>query len=95
MYSLDKMEETLIRGRIGLIVLDSVASVIRAEFHGDGEDSSKLSTGLSRIAATLKYLADAFRIPVSLFLVLDYRYCRLSLVCMPGDLSNMCLLSYV
>ena len=35
MHSLDKMEQTLIRVRIGLIVLDSVASVIRAEFHGD------------------------------------------------------------
>ena len=60
------MEDTLIRGRIGLIVLDSVASVIRAEFHGEGEGASKLSSGLSRIAATLKYLADTFRIPVSL-----------------------------
>ncbi|KAI6659094.1 DNA repair protein RAD51-like protein 2-like [Oopsacas minuta] len=60
--SLDKIEETLIRGKVGLIVLDSVASVIRAEFHGD--DSVKLSTGVSRLAATLKYLADTFRIPV-------------------------------
>ena len=59
------MEETLIRDRIGLIVLDSVASVIRAEFHGDSEEYSKLSSGLSRVAAALKYLADTFRIPVS------------------------------
>ena len=60
------MEERLIRDKVGLIVLDSVASVIRAEFHGGGEEESgKLSAALTQLAATLKFIADTFKIPVS------------------------------
>ena len=62
---MENLEETIIRDKIGVIVLDSVASVIRAEFHGEGDDNIKSSAGLSRLAATLMYLADTFRIPVS------------------------------
>ncbi|XP_062406344.1 DNA repair protein RAD51 homolog 2 isoform X2 [Sardina pilchardus] len=61
----DQLEEDIISCRAGLVILDSVASVVRKEF--DTSLSGNLthrSNLLGRQAATLKYLAQEFRIPV-------------------------------
>ncbi|XP_048106620.1 DNA repair protein RAD51 homolog 2 isoform X4 [Alosa alosa] len=62
---LDHLEEDIISCHAGLVILDSVASVVRKEF--DTSLSGNLthrSNLLGREAATLKYLAQEFRIPV-------------------------------
>ncbi|XP_061610073.1 DNA repair protein RAD51 homolog 2 isoform X3 [Phyllopteryx taeniolatus] len=64
---LEKLEEILISTRAGLIILDSIASVVRKEFDttlpGNLIHRSKL---LGQQATTLKYLAHQFNIPVVL-----------------------------
>lgn len=63
---LERLEEDIISTRAGLIILDSVASVVRKEF-----DTTlpgilmQRSSLLSHKAAVLKYLAHQFNIPVS------------------------------
>ncbi|XP_031437693.1 DNA repair protein RAD51 homolog 2 [Clupea harengus] len=62
---LAQLEEDIISCHAGLVILDSVASVVRKEF--DTSLSGNLthrSNLLGREAATLKYLAQEFRIPV-------------------------------
>ncbi|XP_077408755.1 DNA repair protein RAD51 homolog 2 isoform X2 [Vanacampus margaritifer] len=64
---LEKLEEIIISSRSGLIILDSVASVVRKEFDttlpGNLMHRSNL---LGQEATTLKYLAHQFNIPVVL-----------------------------
>ncbi|KAM6954559.1 DNA repair protein RAD51 homolog 2 [Aplochiton taeniatus] len=61
------LEENIILSKAGLVILDSVASVVRKEFDtslpGNLTHRSNL---LGKEAATLKYLAQEFRIPVLL-----------------------------
>lgn len=63
---LERLEEDIISTGGGLIILDSVASVVRKEFDttlpGNLMHRSNL---LGHEAATLKYLAHQFNIPVS------------------------------
>lgn len=63
---LERLEEDIISRRAGLIILDSVASVVRKEFDttlpGILMQRSNL---LSHEATILKYLAHQFNIPVS------------------------------
>lgn len=64
---LDRLEEDIISTGAGLIILDSVASVVRKEF--DTTLPGNLmhrSTLLGHEASTLKYLAHQFNIPVVL-----------------------------
>ncbi|XP_061126158.1 DNA repair protein RAD51 homolog 2 isoform X2 [Syngnathus typhle] len=64
---LERLEEIIISTRAGLIILDSVASVVRKEFDttlpGNLVHRSNL---LGKEASTLKYLAHQFNIPVVL-----------------------------
>lgn len=64
---LDRLEEAIISTNAGLVILDSVASVVRKEF--DTSLPGNLATRsnlLSQEASTLKYLAHQFNIPVVL-----------------------------
>lgn len=64
---LDRLEEDIISTKAGLVILDSVASVVRKEF--DTTLPGNLATRanlLSEEASTLKYLAHQFNIPVVL-----------------------------
>ncbi|XP_070705426.1 DNA repair protein RAD51 homolog 2 isoform X2 [Pempheris klunzingeri] len=64
---LDRLEEDIISNKAGLVILDSVASVVRKEFDtmlpGNLAHRSNL---LGHEATTLKYLAHQFNIPVVL-----------------------------
>ncbi|KAL9953379.1 hypothetical protein ACROYT_G040788 [Oculina patagonica] len=62
---LQRLEEEIISKRVKLIILDSMASLVRKEF--DSRVSRNLSERtalLSKEAAILKYLAETFHIPV-------------------------------
>jgi len=62
---LQRLEEEVISKRVKLIILDSVASLVRKEF--DSRVSRNLNERtalLSKEAAILKYLAETFHIPV-------------------------------
>ncbi|CAL8316552.1 unnamed protein product [Merluccius merluccius] len=64
---LDRLEEDIISTKAGVVILDSVASVVRKEF--DTTLPGNLATRsnlLSLEASTLKYLAHQFNIPVVL-----------------------------
>ncbi|XP_066550537.1 DNA repair protein RAD51 homolog 2 isoform X2 [Amia ocellicauda] len=64
---LESLEEDIISRKVGLVVVDSIASVVRKEFDtslpGNLTERGNL---LTQEAATLKYLAEAFCIPVIL-----------------------------
>lgn len=63
----ESLEDDVISKGVKLIVVDSVASVVRKEFDPRLEGNlAKRSNLLSSEAATLKYLAEEFSIPVSL-----------------------------
>jgi len=62
---LQRLEEEVISKRVKLIILDSIASLVRKEF--DSRVSRNLNERtalLSKEAAILKYLAETFHIPV-------------------------------
>ncbi|XP_030628413.1 DNA repair protein RAD51 homolog 2 [Chanos chanos] len=64
---LERLEEDIISCRAGLIILDSVASVVRKEFDTSLPGNLTLRSNLlGKEAATLKYLSQEFRIPVVL-----------------------------
>jgi len=67
-HRLERLEEDIIGCRVGLLILDSVASVVRKEFDtslpGNLTNRSNL---LGQEAAVLKYLSQEFCIPVRLF----------------------------
>lgn len=62
------MEEEIISKGVKLVIIDSVASVVRKEFdtqlQGNLRERNKF---LAREASSLKYLAEEFSIPVSFF----------------------------
>ncbi|XP_053080585.1 DNA repair protein RAD51 homolog 2 isoform X5 [Acinonyx jubatus] len=64
---IESLEEEIISKRVKLVIIDSVASVVRKEFdaqlQGNMRERNKF---LAREAATLKYLAEEFSIPVIL-----------------------------
>ncbi|XP_032237185.2 DNA repair protein RAD51 homolog 2 isoform X2 [Nematostella vectensis] len=62
---LQSLEEEVISRKVKLIVLDSVASLIRKEFDSQSSRNIKERTNLlSKEAAILKYIAETFNIPV-------------------------------
>ncbi|XP_041132794.1 DNA repair protein RAD51 homolog 2 [Polyodon spathula] len=61
------LEEEIISKKAGLVIIDSIASVVRKEFDTSIPGNlSERSSLLSQEAATLKYLAEEFSIPVVL-----------------------------
>ena len=64
--SIESLEEEIISKGVKLVIIDSVASVVRKEFdtqlQGNMRERNKF---LAREAASLKYLAEEFSIPVS------------------------------
>uniref|UniRef100_A0A2K6LLE9 RAD51 paralog B n=1 Tax=Rhinopithecus bieti TaxID=61621 RepID=A0A2K6LLE9_RHIBE len=69
---IESLEEEIISKGIKLVIIDSVASVVRKEFdtqlQGNLKERNKF---LAREASSLKYLAEEFSIPVS-FLFFSY-----------------------
>ncbi|MGH0175098.1 UNVERIFIED_CONTAM: hypothetical protein FKN15_069643 [Acipenser sinensis] len=62
---LGALEEEIISKKAGLVIIDSIASVVRKEFDTSIPGNlSERSSLLSQEAATLKYLAEEFSIPV-------------------------------
>lgn len=65
-YRIESLEEEIISKGVKLVIIDSVASVVRKEFdtqlQGNMRERNKF---LAREAASLKYLAEEFSIPVS------------------------------
>ena len=62
---LDELEDIIVSTNVRLIVLDSIASVIRRHFvHGGTYEAIARSDTLARIASTLKRIADTFQIPI-------------------------------
>lgn len=60
------LEEEIISKKIKLIIIDSVASVVRKEFDTKLQGNlAERSNFLARGASLLKYLAEEFSIPVS------------------------------
>ncbi|XP_036094327.1 DNA repair protein RAD51 homolog 2 isoform X2 [Rousettus aegyptiacus] len=78
---IESLEEEIISKGVKLVIIDSVASVVRKEFdtqlEGNMRERNKF---LAREAASLKYLAEEFSIPVAdadLALAADSAYCRI------------------
>nr|XP_054759129.1 DNA repair protein RAD51 homolog 2-like [Lytechinus pictus] len=64
LHRLETLEEDLIEKGIRLVILDSVASLVRKEFDGRvGRNMVERTNLLSKQAAILKYLAEEFSIP--------------------------------
>lgn len=65
-YRIESLEEEIISKGVKLVIIDSVASVVRKEFdtqlQGNMRERNKF---LAKEAASLKYLAEEFSIPVS------------------------------
>lgn len=59
---LQRLEEAIIAAGFGLVIVDSIASLIRKEFGSHSSD--KRADLLATEAALLKYIAEAFSIPV-------------------------------
>eukprot|EP00070_Physeter_catodon_P044958 XP_028351852.1 DNA repair protein RAD51 homolog 2 isoform X2 [Physeter catodon] len=68
---IESLEEEIISKGVKLVIIDSVASVVRKEFdtqlQGNMRERNKF---LAREAASLKYLAEEFSIPILRFLML-------------------------
>lgn len=65
------MEEEIISKKVKLVIIDSVASVVRKEFDTKLQGNlTERSNFLAREASMLKYLAEEFSIPVSCLFVL-------------------------
>ena len=62
-YRLQHAEELIIAESIGLVIVDSVASLARKEFDGRASVRDR-SEMLAQHAALLKYLAESFDLPV-------------------------------
>lgn len=64
-YRLENLEEDLISKKVRLLVVDSVASLVRKEFDSRaGKSLIERTNVLTRQAAILKYIAEEFDIPV-------------------------------
>ena len=66
-YRVQKLEEHIITCNAKLVVIDSVASVVRKEYDPSiSHNMAERSSFLARLAAVLKSTAEAFSIPVCL-----------------------------
>ncbi|XP_069063790.1 DNA repair protein RAD51 homolog 2 [Pleurodeles waltl] len=66
---IESLEEEIISKKVKLIIIDSVASVVRKEFDTNLQGNlNERSNFLNKEASALKYLAEEFSIPVSLAL---------------------------
>ena len=64
---LQNLEEDLITKNIKLVIVDSIASLVRKEFDSRGSKNMIERTNLlAKEAAILKYVAEEFKIPVSM-----------------------------
>jgi len=64
-----KLEEHIVTCNAKLVVIDSVASVVRKEYDPSiNHNMAERSSFLARLAAVLKYTAEAFSIPVCLMI---------------------------
>uniref|UniRef100_A0A7M4FKJ7 DNA repair protein RAD51 homolog 2 n=1 Tax=Crocodylus porosus TaxID=8502 RepID=A0A7M4FKJ7_CROPO len=67
---IESLEEEIISKRVKLVIIDSVASVVRKEFDTKLQGNlTERSNFLAREASLLKYLAEEFSIPVSFLFV--------------------------
>lgn len=65
-FRIMSLEEEIISKKVKLIIIDSVASVVRKEFDTKLQGNlAERSNFLTRGASVLKYLAEEFSIPVS------------------------------
>ena len=65
-FRLENLEEDIIEHNVKLVVLDSVASLVRKEFDIRARVNMMERTKLlGKQAALLKYIAETFHIPVS------------------------------
>ena len=65
MFRVRKLEEHIIACNAKLVIIDSVASVVRKEYDpAISHNMAERSSFLARLAAMLKYTAEAFSIPV-------------------------------
>ena len=66
-FRLQNLEEDLITKNIKLVIVDSIASLVRKEFDSRGSKNMIERTNLlAKEAAILKYVAEEFKIPVSM-----------------------------
>ncbi|XP_064148700.1 DNA repair protein RAD51 homolog 2 isoform X7 [Loxodonta africana] len=74
---IESLEEEIISKGVKLVIIDSVASVVRKEFdtqlQGNMKERSKF---LAREAASLKYLAEEFSIPTALIWRVKWDSCK-------------------
>ena len=69
---MENLEEILIGKNIKLLVIDSIASLVRKEFDSrTGKNLIERTNLLSKQAAILKYIAETFKVPVSGFQLLQ------------------------
>jgi len=81
---LQRLEEQIVACDAKLVIIDSVASIVRKEYDPTiNHNMAERSSFLARVAAILKHTAEAFSIPVclSFFLVILFLLCNLS-VCL-------------
>ncbi|XP_031564832.1 DNA repair protein RAD51 homolog 2-like isoform X1 [Actinia tenebrosa] len=72
---LQTLEEEVIAKKVKLIVLDSIASVVRKEFDSrSSKNITERTNLLSKEAAILKYIAETFNIPVVVTNQITTRY---------------------
>nr|XP_033808989.1 DNA repair protein RAD51 homolog 2 isoform X5 [Geotrypetes seraphini] len=89
---IESLEEEIISKKVKLVIVDSVASVVRKEFDTQLQGNlTKRSNLLAREASLLKYLAEEFSIPVILTNQITTRLSRnaprIDLVSPADDLS--------
>lgn len=71
---LQKLEEHIVACDAKLVVIDSIASVVRKEYDSTiNHNMAERSSFLARVAAILKHTAEAFSIPVC-FIFFAWRY---------------------
>ena len=64
--SIDKIEKTIIQNNIGLLIIDSLASIVRREFSGNNSlMMHERAIFLSNISSKLKKIAEILQISVS------------------------------
>ena len=62
---MQKLEELIVSCNAKLVVIDSIASVVRKEYDSTiNHNMAERSSYLARVAAMLKHTAEAFSIPV-------------------------------
>lgn len=84
-YRLENLEAEIIEHNARLVIVDSIASLIRKEYDsGSGQSMIHRTNLLVRQAALLKYIAQTFNIPVS-----DWCFLSLSFASMVWSLWTL------